>query len=127
MSNILTWKFWSTPNPPAMLPSTEHLFIALLVILILVGVIFSVLKNKAKAFKKLFTEIYYFSFTNAFLGLLILFFTTERIRFFSARFWFILWGIVMLIWGIYICRKGIKMPREKRLREEAKKFNKYIP
>lgn len=127
MSNLLTTQFWFSPKPTPLIASMESAFIALIVTLVIIGIVFSLLKRKEKLFEKVFTEIYYFGFTNAFIGLVILFFNLEEIQFFSARFWFILWGIEMVIWIFYIVKKGIKIPKDKRTRNQKKEYNKYMP
>jgi hypothetical protein len=65
--------------------------------------------------------------TNLIIGIFFLFFTFELIPLLSARFWFLLWGIGILIWLSFIGRAVTKIPklREEMAKEEV--YKKYIP
>lgn len=66
--------------------------------------------------------------TMGFLGLMIYFFSYENIQLFGARFWYPLWVLGLIVWGVFLARfiiRDVPALREKNVREHAK--SKYIP
>jgi len=64
---------------------------------------------------------------SAIISLILLFFNHERISFFSARFWFLVWGIEMIIWLVFIIKKLKEIPKLREQLVKEKEYNKYIP
>ncbi len=57
----------------------------------------------------------------------IVFVTEERVAFFSARFWFLIWLVVAVWWGYYLVRDA-NMIRSRRAKIAAREqFRKYLP
>ncbi len=127
MNNLLNLSFWFDLRPPALMPLFNYLFLAFIILLIVLMIVSFKFKNKNKAYKGVLISLYNFSFTNAIIGLFLLFFNYQRVPFLAARFWFFLWAILILIWLFFVYRKIKKIPaqREKILAQE--KFNKYLP
>ena len=61
------------------------------------------------------------------IGLFLTFFNYEMVPFLSARFWFLLWGIGILVWLFFIYKMIIKIPQKKALLEKEREFKKYVP
>lgn len=62
------------------------------------------------------------------LGVFLAFFSFERIRFFGARFWYPLWLLMAVLWGISLVRyakREIPARREQSMEQKAKQ--KYFP
>jgi hypothetical protein len=127
MQNILTTKFWFSNNPPALLPIFFNLLIIALAIFLLASLAFYVLKRKKSAYQYIFSYLFDFSLTNLFIAILVTFFNYEKITFFSARFWLILWFIELLTWLVFILIKLKKIPERRKRKEKEKEFKKYIP
>jgi len=128
MGNLLSLKFWFDLRPDPMLSGSQKIFIGVVFILVISFLLFWFLKSKKKGlFAPFFNRLYLFSVVNAFMGLIIWFFNYELIPFLSARFWFLLWGISMIVWLVFIFKDLRKIPARKKQLEEEKEFKKYIP
>jgi peptidoglycan/LPS O-acetylase OafA/YrhL len=63
-----------------------------------------------------------------FLGVMLFFFSYERIRLFGARFWYPVWLLGLILWVGYegwLAKK--KIPLWRREEEERKQKNAYLP
>ena len=128
MGNLLSLKFWFDLRPGSLLPGSQRIFIGVLFVLVICFLVFWFLQNKKKGlYTPFFSKLYSFSAVNAFIGLIIWFLNYELIPFLSARFWFLLWGISMIIWLIFIFKDLKKIPARKKELKEEKEFKKYIP
>lgn len=132
MPNFLSLSFWFNLYPPKLSQPYVYILIILVLGLILATFVFWFLKNqkgKSKNFKlQGFRSLYSFSITNAALGLLLLFFNFNKIPFFSARFWYPLWLVEMLVWLYFIFkffRRSI--PEKLKKAEQEEKYKKYLP
>lgn len=105
----------------------SHLLIGLIIFLIITAIVLFIVKRKKGLYKRLFNNLYDFSVSNAFLGLLLLFFNYEIVPFFSARFWFLLWLIVSLVWLYNILKELKKIPARKKLLHVTDDIKKYLP
>ena len=104
-------------------------FIVLVGILIVIGIIGQVLKkqNQKSVFRKTRDRLIYFSYSNAAIGLVLLFFTNELIPFLSARFWYLAWFVEMVWWLYSIIKQLRGLPKIKEQQAEEKKYKQYIP
>ena len=64
---------------------------------------------------------------NFFVGLILLFFSHELIPFLSARFWFLLWGLGIAVWLVFIFKALVAIPKKKKQIEKEREYKKYIP
>jgi len=61
-------------------------------------------------------------------GLVIFFFSFERLPFLSMRIWFVAWLIGAIVWAVFIVKYFIKtVPQEKRKIKDKENLQKYIP
>lgn len=129
MSNLLTLNFWFNLRPGVFTDSMQKFFIAFIVALFFLALLSVFFKrgDKKGIYKKVWQSLYYFSITNVFIGAVLLFFTYEMVPMLSARFWFLLWGIGMIVWLYFIFRNLRRIPEKKAEREAEKEFKKYIP
>jgi len=129
MSHLLSLKFWFNLRPGILLPIYLHSLVALVVILVILTIVFGFVKsrNKKNLYNSFWSILYYFCLTNAIIGLFLLFFTYEVIPFLSARFWFLLWGVEMLVWLFFLGKRLKAIPERKKQLEEEREFRKYIP
>jgi hypothetical protein len=102
--------------------------LVIFVVLLLVAVVvFYWLQKKKGLYRFFYEDLMNFSSTNFLLGLLLVFFSYERVPFFAARFWFVLWGAGMLWWLIRIGLKLKKIPEKKKEWEKNNELSKYLP
>ncbi|MBI2459490.1 MAG: hypothetical protein HYV53_02975 [Parcubacteria group bacterium] len=129
MGNFLTWNFWFSPRPGAFMASSLKVVLGFIIFLIIFSIVSGIIKKKW--FKGLYAAfwsgLYGFFLTNAIIGLLLTFFNYEMVPFLSARFWFLLWAISMLIWLFFIYKLAAKIPEKRAQMEKEKQFKKYIP
>ena len=129
MNNLFSFKFWFNLRPGSLSPAVLKYFFIFIIILIILCFVFWLLKSRDKKslYNKIWQKLYSFSFTNLIIGLFFLFFVYELIPFLSARFWFIIWGLSMIVWLSFISQILTKIPKHKKEREKEKEFKKYIP
>lgn len=127
MNNLLTWSFWFNLRPPSLLPVFNNLFIAFLVILLLTAIISVYFKTKKKIYRSFWKKLYNLSATNLIIGLFLFFFNYQQAPFLSARFWLIIWALLIITWLLFLIRSLKKIPIKRKEIEAKKEFDKYIP
>jgi uncharacterized membrane protein SirB2 len=127
MTNLLSWFFWFNLRPPSLLPIFNNIFIAWLLILLLIAVLSIYFKKKKKIYKSFWKNLYNLSATNLIIGLFLFFFNYQQAPFLSARFWLIIWGLIIIIWLFFIIKNLKKIPKKRKEIEAEKEFNKYLP
>lgn len=125
--NLLSPLFWFNLRPGTMAQIYSQLLIALIIFLIVLAVCLFIAKRKKSVFKKTFISLYDFAISNAFFGLLLLFFNYEIVPFFSARFWFLLWLIIALTWLYYIIKSFKKLLIRRQQFTVTDEISKYLP
>lgn len=129
MGNFLTLNFWFSLRPGAFIGPTLKIILGFIFLLIVLALAAGIGKKRwsKSLYTGLWQSLYYFFLTNAIIGLILTFFNYEMVPFLSARFWFLLWGLGLIIWLVFIYRTIIKIPQKKARLEKEKEFNKYIP
>lgn len=126
-SELLSLSFWFNLRPGSFSDVERYSllgFIGLLLIILVVSFIIKRHPGKNRFTARLF---YDFSFTNALIGLILLFFNYEIIPFLSAHFWYLLWLVAMIWWLISIIKK-IKAVSKKHSQEpNGPDLKKYLP
>ncbi len=127
MNNLITLKFWFNSRPPKLLPAFQNILYAIVVVFIISTFVFAKLKKKKSIYQKIYSKLFDFSVSNSVISLFILFFNLETIPFFSARAWFILWIIEIVIWLLFIFKDFKKIPKKRDEMKKKEEFKKYIP
>ncbi len=127
MSNLLSFKFWFATRPPILLPIYMKIFIAIIIIFVILSVISWILVKKKNVYSKIWDRVNTFSISNVFFGLVILFFNYELIPFLSSRFWFLIWGLMIIVWAYFIFKDFKKIPAIREQRAKDHEYKKYIP
>ncbi len=128
MNNLISLSYWFNTRPGNNGAMTFKIFAGLLILFLLTFVFFRIMKKRKNGpYFKIFSRLSSFSFTNFFIGLFLSFFSYELIPVLSARFWYLLWALGMLIWLMFIAKEIKKIPEKKRKIAEEKEFRKYIP
>lgn len=129
MGNFLSINYWFSARPgsldqTALMILTIMLFIFLAVALF---IYFTKRTHKRSLYYKLWTSIQNFSITNLFLGIVLVFFSYERIPVLSARILYLVWLVSMIVWAVFIAKHVNKIPKIKENLAKEKEYNKYIP
>lgn len=129
MGNFLTWNFWFSARPGALIGSSLQIVLGFIILLIILSIISGVIRKRWSKglYSSFWSGLHTFFWVDAVIGLLLTFFNYEMVPFLSARFWFLLWVIGMLVWLFFIYRIAVKIPEKKARLEKEKEFNKYIP
>ena len=127
MNNLLTLSFWFNLRPPAMLDVFNYSFIAVLFLFLFLSILSFYYKKRKKIYKSFWLKFYDFSASNLIIGLFLWFFSWQEVPFLSARFWLIIWALLIILWFIFIYKHLKKIPIKLQKIEEEQKFNKYIP
>ncbi len=129
MNNLLSLDFWLDVRPGQLIPQFQQYFIIFVVVLVVLTIVFAFIqaRNKKNLYGRFWTGLYYFCLTNTIIGVFLLFFTYEAIPFLSARFWFLLWVVEILVWLFFLAKKLREVPKRKKWLDEEKQYKKYIP
>ncbi|MBU2250017.1 MAG: hypothetical protein ABIJ83_04800 [Patescibacteria group bacterium] len=129
MSNLLTLKFWFNLRPDVLTPLMQKIFLAMIIVSIIFTILFGYMKilKKKGLYSKMWDQLYYFSFINCVIGLILMFLNYEMVPFLTARFWYLLWFVVLVVWLFCIIKNAMKIPKKRQQLEKEKEFNKYIP
>ena len=129
MTNLLSLKMWFNFYPGPLTPFFRYALIAVTVAF-LIGLIVSRFyynKNKKTLYARIYNQIFSFNLTGLIIGILLIFFTAETIPFFAARFWFLIWFLVHLVWSWFIYKKLKTIPQIQKEIKQKKEYQKYIP
>lgn len=128
MQNLLSLQFWFNLRPVPLLLIYQKILIALIIILAVSFFISWIIKAKKKNLYTIFWQkLNSFSLINCFIGLILLFFNYELIPFLSSRFWFLLWGIGIIVWIFFIFKILKTIPEKRKQITSEKEYKKYIP
>jgi hypothetical protein len=127
MSNLLTAQFWFNQFPSPLIPSTAKFLLGIIIFFLLVSIISLLLKNRKGFYRPLWGKVLNFFISNAIIGVLLYFFSQQMIPFLSARFWFALWAIGIIIWAVFIIIYTKKLFAKKKQFAQEKEFKKYLP
>lgn len=128
---FLSLSYWFDRTPESMEFVTLRLFFFLFLFLFLLGIVLRIqAKHRAKdrSQKKLFRSFSSVCFTASLLGFILLFFRYEETPFFGARFWFLLWVLMIILWVGFLLRYFFRIVPEKQKRLfEQRQREKYLP
>ncbi len=131
LNKILSWNFWFNLRPGHLLPEYQYGLMAFTALLFILTIISHIKKQNRK--KKSNTNLpfwrrlYYFGMTNAFLGVMFIFFDYEMIPFFSSRFWYPVWAVVMAVWLYFTLILLKTVPARIKEKEQENNYKKYLP
>lgn len=129
--NLLLLKFWFSLNPlPMRIFFSRALFLVFLFFIIVgsLSKFIATRKNLTSARQKIADKLSRPFLSTGLIGLLLLFFESERVIFLRSRFWFLL----LVIWFVYSLVRALqyiikKLPQEQALREKRARLEKYLP
>jgi len=127
MLNLLSFNYWFDLSPEPFMFLANIVIVAFLGLLLIGGILFLILQKKNKLYKVLFGKINNFCFINLIIGVLLFFFSWQEAYFLSARFWYLLWLIIMVVWLLEIRKKNGKISDLRDKRKKRQEFEKYLP
>ncbi|MGI6373784.1 MAG: hypothetical protein ACOX0C_00305 [Patescibacteria group bacterium] len=127
MQHLFSLNYWFNLRPQPLSSVGQTLFIILLAVFVLTIVGILVANKKLGSYRGLFRRISDFSVGNLIIGLILFFLNYETIPFFSARFWLLIWGIVMIVWAVFIVKFFRKINASRGEGSKAAEFEKYLP
>ncbi|MDO8668303.1 MAG: hypothetical protein Q7K35_04390 [bacterium] len=129
MGNFLTLNFWFNLRPGAFIGLSLKIMIGFILLLLVLAIISGIGRKRwvKSLYAGLWNSLYYFFLTNTIIGLVLAFFNYEMVPFLSARFWFLIWAISLIVWLFFIYKTIVKIPLRKARLEKEEEFKKYIP
>lgn len=129
MLKFLSLNFWFNVWGGTLVSPLRNIFIVFIIVLLILTIVFTILKKRSSKtlYFKIYNQIQLFSLINFILALLLLFFTDQKIPLLSARFWFLLMAIEMIVSRYFIYKRYKKIPEIKEKIRKEKEFKKYIP
>lgn len=131
-SNLFRLSYWFTLSPAPLSIVGQRVFLGLFIIVFLVGIGGRILATRYQVRSKLITRVYRklgaLGLTMGLWGFLLWFFFFEGVYLLAGRFWFLVWGIIFLVWGgkiFYLAR--VKLPQQEKTVREQEEFEKYLP
>ena len=123
--------FWFNLQPHALSPGFDRAFFLFFSILIITGAVSRIVMRHKKSDRhlaKAYRMVSQMLLSMGLLGTAMFFFTYEEIYILGARFWFLLWGIGLVVWIVFIVRYAKKkIPLLRTADLEKNKENKYLP
>lgn len=131
MSSLFLLKFWFSLNPPPMRIFFSRALFLVFLFFTIVGLLskfISTRKNLILARQKIADKFSRPLLSTGLIGLLLLFFESERVIFLRSRFWFLL----LAAWFVYSATRASqyiikKLPQEEAEREKRARLEKYLP
>lgn len=122
--------FWFTTNPPMLVGWIGTAVFVFFLLCFVFGMVSRILLDRTEdRYVKLAGRHITRAFTTmGILGLILFFFSFERIPFLGARLWYPLWLIASVLWGLWIVRFVKKRIPTLREKEKAQQMNnRYFP
>ncbi|MFZ2804185.1 MAG: hypothetical protein WA001_03105 [Patescibacteria group bacterium] len=127
----LTLAFWAQTQPPALLPLSTYIVLAIMVALVIVGIVAAVMRMRSRRDKlasQLLGRASALLITMGLAGLVLYAFSYESIVYLSMHVWWVLWLIIAAIWASGIIRFGmVDIPKARAAQAEKEKFEKWLP
>ncbi len=129
LNKIFSISFWFSLNPGGW-QALRLPFLALGLVFVIVGVALKYyigLKPDFK-YKKIVSRLGGGFITAGVLEFILWWWRDQQVPFFSARFWYLLWGVGFVIWLLFVIKAFSRL--KKRQAEQARhkeEFAKYLP
>ncbi len=131
MKNLLTYGFWFSLLPEPFIRPMLILLVAIFGVMVALSIALRIIASKKKG------DMYWakggakfaglFQWTGV-IGLILVWLGEEQIYFFGARFWFLVLGLVFLIWLAAVLKYVLKtIPKRAAEFAERARIEKYLP
>jgi len=131
MSTLLSWSYWFSLQARELMPSVKTGIAAAFAALVVLGFLARAMSKKrsgdmfwAEGGKRFASMALWMGF----LGLFFVWCTHELVYFFGARFWYLVWLVVALVWAATIARFLVGVvPKKKAEYAEKARIAKWLP
>jgi len=122
LGHLFQLSFWFNPEPLTLSATSGQIMLVIFVALMVVGAIvrIRVRRHKDRYVKKVGRRLSSFLSHMSVLGLLMTFFMYEGVAYLEMRFWFLLWVLLFVVWGLFLLRYARKTVPEMRAKFEAR-------
>ncbi|MFA4937042.1 MAG: hypothetical protein WC575_01975 [Patescibacteria group bacterium] len=129
-TTFFTWSRLFSSYAPKFQDYTFKIIVGVIIGLVVVGIIFKIISAivKTAPVKKLYRRLGTLFITSGVFYCISLLFTQTSTPMLGARWWFVLWTLVAIIWLGYILRYALwRLPKEIVQGKERQEFEKYLP
>lgn len=130
LAPLFSWSYWFTYYPSAFAGSAFWLVVGAAGVGVVGGIVlwFSSKGVNEPTWRKIMRRVAKLGITVGLLVWLSFFFTQTYTPLFGNRFWFLLWGLMALVWLAFIVRYAIWIaPQERTERAKQQEYKKYLP
>ena len=123
--NYISWLYWFNSRPDALTHQGMQIMLSIIVSLSVIGLASVVgTLSTLKISKRISHKLTGFCFTNAFIGLFIVFLNYELIPYLRARVIYIIWALIAVFWlsKIFIFTKKKAQKTSSTRQDEIKKY-----
>lgn len=130
-ATLIQPSYWLTIQPPQVVGGLGSFVFGFFVLCFVVGIVSRIVasnRSQDRYIEELGKRVGALFVTMGLIGILLFFFSFERIQFFGGRFWYPLWLIGTIVWAYFIFRfakNDIPKMRNRDMRRRA--VNKYMP
>ena len=128
---LLNLQYWFGNSPPPMAPEWASIFFGVFGAMFLFGLIIRLVASRGKHDRfvaQSFVRLSRLLVVLGVLGIIIVFLSFEQIPFLGSRFWFLIWGLILIIWFGWIVRYLVKVvPKERQAAFERARREQYLP
>ena len=128
---IIQPSYWLTIDPPQVNGFLGNLVFGAFILCFVIGIVSRIVasnRSQDRYIEQLGQRVGTLFVTMGLLGILLFFFSFERVQLFGARFWYPVWLVGVLVWVYYILRfakRDIPAMRQRDL--NRKSVSKYLP
>ena len=131
MTPLLTLAYWFQLQPPVFVPWAGRFMVIAFTAMAAVGILAKVVgvkKSQDKFMRRAIERAGSLLLIMGLLGLLMYFFSYERVPLFSMRAFYLLWliGLAAWAWQLYRYLK-VEIPAKRAMQAEREKINKWLP
>ncbi|MFH1867044.1 MAG: hypothetical protein ABIJ81_03105 [Patescibacteria group bacterium] len=126
----INWQRFFTSRAPEFQPEVFKIVLGAVIALVVFGIICKIFAAVVKLgpWKKLFRRLGNLFITIGLLAALSIFFTQTATPLLGARWWFLLWLVIAIVWLVFILRYACwQMPKQLKKGRDLHEFSKYLP
>ncbi len=131
MTPLFTTAYWFSLTPPALSKGGMMIMLSVFGAMILAAIVLKLVSKRKKdtlAWAKGAPKFVALLGWMGVFGLLMVWTSYEQIRFFGARFWFLVWDAVTIVWLLSILKFIIAVvPEQAAAYAERERIRKYLP
>lgn len=131
LNNFFDPSYWFTLHPAEVGGLSGNIIFGIFVLLFVLGIIARIVasnKTKDRYVQNFGMRTGSMLITMGIIGIVLYFFSYERVYLLGARFWYVLWLIGLIVWAVFLFRFASKTVPEMRKRDSVRaQYRKYFP